>query len=156
MNCSHWVRWMIVNCTYFLLKHGAKQCCLYIPTFCWQTKRHVVIPPTPQRHNDVILEQKGWRRPPKLPLWSYLSTLNPGLDLRLFLHNIYMIPFSSWVHLNRSMCSFNVKAYEKWNNDIMTKPARQPLDLGEALTRNRITTWSWCSSHQIVLFHTLC
>ena len=24
----------------------------------------------------------------------------------------------------------------------MTKPARPPLDLGEALTRNRITTWS--------------
>ena len=24
----------------------------------------------------------------------------------------------------------------------MTKPARPPLDLGEALNRNRITTWS--------------
>ena len=34
-------------------------------------------------------------------------------------------------------CSFT-----KWNNDIMTKPAHPPLDLGEALTRNRITTWS--------------
>ena len=32
--------------------------------------------------------------------------------------------------------------WPKWNNDIMTKPARPPLDLGEALTRNRITTWS--------------
>ena len=25
--------WMIVNCTYILLKHSAKQCRLYIPTF---------------------------------------------------------------------------------------------------------------------------
>ena len=32
--------------------------------------------------------------------------------------------------------------FTKWNNDIMTKPARPPLDLGEALTRNLITTWS--------------
>ena len=39
--------WMVVNCTYFLLKHGAKQCCLYIPTFCWQTKRHAASPPPP-------------------------------------------------------------------------------------------------------------
>ena len=48
--------WMIVNCTYVLLKHGAKQCRLYIPTFLlrWQSKRHVIAPP-PKRHNDVIL-----------------------------------------------------------------------------------------------------
>ena len=32
--------------------------------------------------------------------------------------------------------------FTKWNNDIMTKAARPPLDLGKALTRNRITTWS--------------
>ena len=37
---------------------------------------------------------------------------------------------------------------KKWNNDIMTKPARPPLDLGEALTRNRITTWSGLSLGQ--------
>ena len=57
------------------------------------------------------------------------------------------------------MCSFNVKAYEKWNNDIMTKPARPPLDLGEALTRNRITTWRGLrcqSSHIIYQFICYC
>ena len=52
---------MIVNCTYFLLKHGAKQRCL---TFCWQTKRRVASPPPPQRHNDVILEKNSLETPP--------------------------------------------------------------------------------------------
>ena len=31
--------WMIVNCTYFLLKHGGKVSSVL--TFCWQTKCHV-------------------------------------------------------------------------------------------------------------------
>ena len=46
-----------------------------------------------------------------------------------------------------------VVMFTKWNNDIMTKPARPPLDLGEALTRNRITTWSGLSSRHIVTFY---
>ena len=32
-----------------------------------------------------------------------------------------------------------------WSCSLMTKPARPPLDLGEALTRIRITTWSGLS-----------
>ena len=66
MNCSYLVRWMIVTCTYFLLKHGAKQFCLYIPTFCWQTKRHVASPPPPppQRHNDVFWKKNSLETPP--------------------------------------------------------------------------------------------
>ena len=32
----------------------------------------------------------------------------------------------------------------KWNNEI-TKPARQPLNLGKTLTRNCITSWSGLS-----------
>ena len=35
--------------------NGAKQCRLYIPIFCWQTKCHVASPP--KCHNDVILEK---------------------------------------------------------------------------------------------------
>ena len=52
----------------FLLKHGAKHCCLYIPTFCWQTKHHVASPLPPKRHNDVILEKIVWRRPLRVKL----------------------------------------------------------------------------------------
>ena len=54
---------MVVNCSYFLLKHGAKQCRLYILTFCWQTKCHVASPLPPKRHKDIIFEKIVWRRP---------------------------------------------------------------------------------------------
>ena len=32
---------------YLLSPEARCQCCLYIPTFCWQTKRHVASPPPP-------------------------------------------------------------------------------------------------------------
>ena len=34
-----------------------------------------------------------------------------------------------------------VVRFNKWNHDIMSKPACLPLNLGNTLTRNHITTW---------------
>ena len=63
------------------------------------------------------------------------------LVLRLILNNIYDSFVTKCVY-GCSATRIFVVMFTKWNNDIMTKPARPPLDLGEALTRNRITTWS--------------
>ena len=80
---AHTEGWMIVNCTYFLLKHGAKQCRLYIPTFCWQTKRHVARPP--QTSQWRYFEKNSLEMPPKgygvvsyhtlVYYWSAVSSL---------------------------------------------------------------------------------
>ena len=57
-----------------------------------------------------------------------------------------MIPLLLNVYITVLATRIFVVMFTKWNNDIMTKPARPPLDLGEALTRNRITTWSGLSA----------
>ena len=73
---------MIVNCTYFLLKHSAKQCRLYQHNFCWQTKHHVASPLPPKRHNDIILEKIVWRRPLTLSFISRPSHCQvPGISV---------------------------------------------------------------------------
>ena len=62
------------------VKHGAKQCRLYIPTFCWQTKCHVASPLKlpPKRHNDVV-----WRCPLTWLLCTYRS-----LDIDILVREI--------------------------------------------------------------------
>ena len=60
---------MIVNCTYFLLKHGAKQCCLYLH-FVGRQNGTWLAPLPSKRHKDVILEKIVWRCP--LSILDYL------------------------------------------------------------------------------------
>ena len=60
--------WMIVNCTYFLLKLGAKQGRLLYQHFVRrQNITWLAHPPSKKnkkkRHNDVILEKLVWRHP---------------------------------------------------------------------------------------------
>ena len=52
---------MIVNCTYFLLKHGASVV-YYTDIFVGRQNVTWLAPLPPKRHND-ILEKIVWRRP---------------------------------------------------------------------------------------------